>query len=253
MTDQNPFSVPDDQNLQPAGNAAGRTVEAGQGIEWLKEGWQLFLKNPGMWIAIAVIVIVIFVVLGLIPLLGHLAANLITPIIAAGLLIGCRALAQGEELKIDHVFAGFKQNTGNLIVLGVLALVGGVLVAIVTFLIVGGGAMSGAMLGNGRGVGMAAGGLLLGMLVMLALMVPLMMALWFAPALVVFRNAAPVDALKLSFNACMKNMVPFLVYGVVMLVLTVVAAIPVGLGFILLLPVTAGSLYASYVDIFERA
>ncbi len=46
---------------------------------------------------------------------------------------------------------------------------------------------------------------------------------------------------------------PFLVYGVLMFVLAVVAAIPLGLGFILLLPVAAGSLYASYVDIFERA
>jgi uncharacterized membrane protein len=253
MTEQNPFSVPDNQNLQPAGTAAGRTVEAGQGIEWLKEGWQLFVRNPGVWIAIAVIVIVIFLVLGFIPLLGHLVANLIAPVIAAGLLAGSRALAQGEELRIEHVFAGFKQNTGSLIVLGVLALVGGLLIAFVSFLIVGGGAMSGAMVGDGRGMGMAAGSLILGVLVMLALMVPLMMALWFAPALVMFRNTAPVEALKLSFNACLKNIMPFLVYGVVMFVLSVVAAIPLGLGFILLLPVAAGSLYASYVDIFERA
>ncbi len=154
MTEQNPFSVPDNQNLQPAGNPAGRTVEAGQGIEWLKEGWQLFVRNPGVWIAIAVIVIIIFVVLGFIPLLGQLAANLIAPVITAGLLIGCRALAQGEELKIEHLFAGFKQNTGNLILLGVLALVATAHRHRVVP-IVGGSAATGAMIGDGRGMGMA--------------------------------------------------------------------------------------------------
>lgn len=249
MTEQNPIQLPESQEPQ----YGGRKVDAGQGIEWLKEGWQVFLKNPGVWIAISVIALIIFVVLGFIPLLGQLAANLLAPVISAGLLIGCRALVQGEELKIEHLFAGFQQQTGNLVLLGVLALAASVVIGIVSFAIVGGSAATGAIVGNSAGAGMALGGFMLAMLVVLALAAPLAMAMWFAPALVVFRNRPPIEAIKASFNACLTNLVPFLVYGVLLFVLAIVAALPLGLGFILLLPVAAGSVYAAYVDIFERA
>jgi uncharacterized membrane protein len=115
----------------------------------------------------------------------------------------------------------------------------------------GGGSLAGGMMmGRPAGYGMALGGMLLAMLLALALSVPLFMAIWFAPALVVFNNMQPVQALKASFNACLKNMVPFLVYGLITMVLCFFAALPVGLGFLVLGPVLSGSVYASYRDIF---
>jgi uncharacterized membrane protein len=77
------------------------------------------------------------------------------------------------------------------------------------------------------------------------------MAIWFAPPLVMFRNVAPLEAMKASFRVCLKNLMPFLVYGVVLLVLFVLAAIPFGLGFLVLIPVLIGAQYASYLDLFE--
>jgi uncharacterized membrane protein len=74
--------------------------------------------------------------------------------------------------------------------------------------------------------------------------------MWFAPALVFFNNMSPVEALKASFNACLKNTLPFLVYGLMVMVLLFFAALPVGLGFLVLIPVLAGSIYVSYRDIF---
>ena len=44
-------------------------------------------------------------------------------------------------------------------------------------------------------------GAILFLLTGLLLAIPLLMALWFAPPLVVFRNAEPIAALKASFNA----------------------------------------------------
>lgn len=249
MTEQNPIQIPETQEPQ----SGGRKVDAGQGIEWLKEGWQLFLRNPGVWIAISVIALIIFVVLGFIPLLGQLAANLLAPVFGAGLLVGCRALAQGEELKIEHLFAGFQQQTGSLVLLGVLAVVANVVIFIVSFAIFGGSAATGTIVGHAAGASMALGGFLLAVLVGLALTIPLAMALWFAPALVVFRNQPPIEAAKASFRACLANLLPFLVYGVLLFVIAIVAALPFGLGFIVLVPVAAGSVYAAYVDIFERA
>jgi uncharacterized membrane protein len=82
------------------------------------------------------------------------------------------------------------------------------------------------------------------------LLVPLLMAYWFAPALVVFDNMPALEAMKLSFAACWRNMAPFLVYGLVTFVLAMLAAIPFGLGFLVLVPTVTASFYASYRDVF---
>ena len=56
MSEQNPFIVPGGSSDQ-AGDSfdpSGRNVDVGRGLEWLKQGWQLFTRNPGMWIAMAI-------------------------------------------------------------------------------------------------------------------------------------------------------------------------------------------------------
>jgi hypothetical protein len=244
-----------DENITAGASAGfsleGRTVDSGRPIEWVKRGWAIFLKNPGIWIASVVIAGVLMIVLGMIPVLGQLAANFLSILFAAGLLLGCRSLAEGGELRIDHLFAGFKQNTGNLVMLGVFYMVGLIIIVGVTFLIAGGSVFSGALMGSTAGAGMAIGGMVLAALVALALFTPLAMAIWFAPPLVMFRNIAPLEAMKASFGVCMKNLMPFLVYGLILLVLCVLAAIPFGLGFLVLMPVLIGAQYASYVDLYE--
>ena len=167
------------------------------------------------------------------------------------ILLGCKSLTEGGDIAIDSLFAGFKQNTGNLIMVGVFYLVGVLIITALVFMIGGGAALTGGMIGHGPGMGMAVGGFLLAMLVMLVLLVPLAMAVWFAPALVVFHNVAPLDAMKASFSACLKNLVPFLVYGVILFVLCIIAMIPFGLGMLVMVPVMMGSVYASYVEIYE--
>ena len=60
----------------------------------------------------------------------------------------------------------------------------------------------------------------------------------------------PLAALKASFNACLKNSPPLLVYGLIVMLLVFFAVLPVGLGFLVLMPVLSGSAYVSYRDIF---
>ena len=92
--------------------------------------------------------------------------------------------------------------------------------------------------------------LAIAVLLMLALLLPLVMAIWFAPPLVVFHELGAVEAMKQSFAGCLKNMLPFLLYGVVLLVAGVVASIPLFLGWLVLGPVIAASVYTAYRDIY---
>jgi uncharacterized membrane protein len=94
--------------------------------------------------------------------------------------------------------------------------------------------------------------ILFGSLVTLLLMVPLLMFYWFAPALVMLNDMAPAAAMKASFRGCMRNVVPFLVYGIIMLLLSFVALIPLGLGLLVWMPLAVTSTYAAYRMIYTE-
>jgi hypothetical protein len=231
----------------------GRAVGAGQGWTWIADGFGLFKKAPGMWIALVIVLFVILVVLAFIPLLGAVATFLLMPLFVGGLMLGCQALQGGGELELNHLFAGFKTHTANLVVLGALAIGGWIIVILPVIAIVGAGAIFGAMRGDAAGVAAIGGSFLLAGLVAMALSIPIYMALWFAPALVVLRGLAPVAALKESFLGCLKNIIPFLIYGLVMLVLSMFATIPLLLGWLVLGPVATASVYVAYRDIYGDA
>lgn len=232
----------------------GRGVAAGRGWDWIAAGWELFKKQAGMWIALVLVAFVIFVVLAFIPFVGSIASIVLTPVFGAGIVIGCRAVEEGRPLEIGHLFAGFKAKLAPLASVGAIYLGAAIAIALVVGLATG-ASLFAMMSGHAPEAATPAAflTLLLAVLVMLALMLPVIMAIWFAPPLIVFHDKGAVDAMQESFTGCLRNIVPFLVYGVVMLALSLVASIPLGLGWLVLGPVLAASLYTSYKDIYLTA
>lgn len=228
-----------------------KSVAAGDGWIWIRGGFDLFRQNPVIWIVLFLIYLLIGMALSIVPAVGPIILNLLAPVFMAGFMLGCQALESGEELEINHLFAGFKHNTAQLITVGGIYLAGIITIVGLVFVTTGGTMLS--MSGNAPATPEAAGpGMLLAMLVALALLLPLIMAYWFAPILVTFQGLKAVDAMKLSFSACLKNLWPFTIYGVISMVLMVVAAIPLGLGLLVMIPTMTASLYVSYRDIFSE-
>ncbi|MGH8800101.1 MAG: BPSS1780 family membrane protein [Casimicrobiaceae bacterium] len=239
-----------------------RPVEAGRGAAWWSEAWRLFTPAAGVWIVIVIVAFILNIVLALIPLLGHVAGQLLFPIFAGGLMLGCRAIDRGEPLTVAHLFAGFGNRLGPLFIVGLIYTAIAVAIILVVFglLVVFFGAAIVGHLWHMQHLDPFAIGSILGdmlvtalviALIFLLLYLPLLMAVWFAPALVVLRGVDPLEAMRLSFNGSLRNVVPFLIYGLIGLGLAIVATIPLGLGWLVLGPVTITSLYASYCDIYE--
>lgn len=224
-------------------------VGTGRGIAWWSEGWSLFREATGLWIGIGVVLIIINVVLGMIPLVGQIATYLLIPVFGGGLMLGCYALDNGEGLSFGHLFAGFQNNFGQLALVGLLYMLGFVAIGIIIFAISGAGVAM-AMFKGGHGGGIALSTIMGGVLLGVALGIPLAMAMWFAPALVALHDVPAARAMKLSFQGCWRNMMPFLIYGIVFIVLAVIATIPVGLGWLVLVPTMVCSTYVSYKEIF---
>ncbi len=256
-TETNPYAAPK-APVADAVTAArgdfvpgGRARPAGRGWAWIAEGWALFKRQPGTWIGLAVVFGLIFIALAMIPLLGSLAAVVLAPVFGAGLVIGSRTIDEGGSLEIAHLFAGFRERFGTLASAGLIYLGASVAIALLVGLVTGAGIWG--LVGGGAdpaSIFGASATVLLAFLVMMALMLPVMMAIWFAPPLVVFHELGAGEAMKQSFVACLRNIVPFLVYGVILLLLSVLASLPFALGWLVLGPVMAGSLYTAYRDIF---
>ena len=256
----NPYAAPQ-SDVTPVyegteGEMTGpHTVPAGNGWQWIAGGWDHFKQNPLAWIGGIVVWILLMMALSFIPLLGPLAVNLLSPVIIAGFMLGAQAQREGDSFTVGHIFSGFNNNAGKLIVVGLLYLVGTFLIMLVVGLMVGGALFANmgqlqAAEQNPEAAMAMVGPMLLAMLVAMALMIPLLMAYWFAPALVAFEDLGAFEAMKLSFRACLKNMLPFLVYGLITLALMFVAMIPFGLGMLVLSPVMVAAIYVSYRDIF---
>ena len=230
----------------------GLSRPAGRGWSWIAQGWELFKRQPGMWIGIVLLGFVIFIAAAFIPVVGGLAMTLFGPVFAAGIMIGCKALDGGGELELGHLFAGFRERTGTLIGVGALYLAATLVVMLVVGLVMGVGMFT--MMGGGDPQAVAALGttMVLAMLVMFALLLPAVMAVWLAAPLVVFHGHGAVEAMKGSFSGCLKNILPFLLYGVVLFVLSILASLPLLLGWLVLGPVFGASIYTSYRDIYLK-
>lgn len=242
-----------------------RKLEASHGAAWWGESWRIFLAAPAIWVGMVVVFAVASTLLVFIPAIGGVLQSVLTPVFAGGIMLGCHALARGERLTIGHLFEGFQGGYfGPLLVLGLIwlaILVGLAVVAVAgAFMALGAGGISTLLtLGSDPQADyltlaplLLSAGLTFVVITMIALAVVMLaaMAYWFAPALVVLNGEPPVSALRKSFDASLQNFGAFLLYSVIYLGLAIVASIPVGLGWLVLGPMMAGSCYAGWRTIF---
>ena len=219
--------------MQPGhGPIEPRVVAAGAGATWWADGWRTFTAQIGAWIGIVILYIVISTLLSRVPYIGSAAQWLLTPVFVGGIMLGCNALDRGERLRVSHLFDGFKNaHFTSLLIVGVFnILLTAVAVVIAIAIIAASVGLSGMtnldqladdpwkMLGE---FGLVA---LLLLLLILVVVTVIAMANWFAPALIVLREARPLPAMLLSFSACLRNWVPLLVYGLIGIGIIVAAA-----------------------------
>lgn len=227
-----------------------KQVSAGNAWAWIVSGFHLFKANPAMWIILLVIYLAIMIPLSLLPVIGSVVTTLLAPVFAAGMMWGCQALMRNQDLEINHLFEGFKKNTAQLIAVGGIYMMSLLVVAVFVVLALDKETIE--LLVQGKDLSPEqASEMMLPILVALLFVMPIMMAYWYAPVLAGLHNLSAVDAMKISFMACLKNMLPFLLYGLIFMVLLIVAIIPFGLGLLVAVPVMMTSLYTSYADIFS--
>lgn len=250
------------------------------GYRWFSEGIKLFIRQPWPWLALVGVTTLVLLVLSLLPLLGLIAVFMVFPGIAAGFLFASRDALAGQPITFNHLLTGFKTAPRPLLAVGGLAFAGIFLGMLVFALgwheefmrLVN---LARSQTSDQAAVLLAMRELLIPSLLMFSVLLLMAMATWFAPALVIFKQASPRDALRLSFKAQLKNIWPFLVFGLLMLALDAVSSFTLRMlvaalqaiagaqiaGFVAMLisfpllcaflAITFASAYISYADIFE--
>jgi hypothetical protein len=241
-----------------------RRATSGQAVSWWSAAFAwLFADVTGLfvWIAMELCVLVATTAVQAAPLLGWIGSVFLGILLQAGLMAAARRTAQEGATRFEDLFGGFGPRAGELLLLGLLTLLafaawlGIMLVAGAgTLFSTLGGAWSGSSLTLDTLPSLDTWLALLGVLMTgLLLLVPIGMAFWLAPALVVLDGVRALDAVRLSFLACWRNPLSLLVYGLLLFALAIAALLPLGLGFLILLPLMTLAKYACYRDVFGAA
>ena len=153
---------------------------------------------------------------------------------------------------MDHLFAGLRVHAAHLALVGCFYLLGTVVAGVLPALL-GGLLLTGLFyteLHSLSWLAVALGSAAFATAIIITIMTIMITALWFATPLVALKDTPPLDAMKMSLAACFNNLGAFVVLGVLIYVLIWVALLPLGLGMLVLVPVLAGTLHASFLDVF---
>jgi uncharacterized membrane protein len=231
----------------------GRSVPIGNGVQWMTKAFQLFFQAPGKWIVVCLILIVISFVSSFVPL-GSLAMTVFWPVIGGGVLYAIHQQRTQGSFEIGAIFSGFGPRLGQLAIVGVILLLTFPLAMVVFAVFLGADiARMITMGGDGMDPLLFEGMFLraiLASLVYLLLAIPIIAATYLAPALVMLHGIRAVDAAKMSFIGLIKNILPGLLFGIVMSFVVLISMLPLMLGLLVTLPVAMIATYTMYRDIF---
>ena len=201
--------------------AEPRKVGMAAGSRWLLHAWIIFKARWAMCLGMAFVMGLITSVLGEIPYVGWLS-GLLNLLFVGGLMLSCDALVEGDELEFEYLFSGFKFKLKELLICSVImfGLVLLLLTVLILLILMGSSMDSDTLFNmfnipdsiNARDVLV----LLIFFLLFMVLLLPVMMMTWFAPALICLHDIKAWDAMKMSLQACLRNVMPFLVYSLVM-------------------------------------
>lgn len=224
-----------------------KSVPAGSSMAWIGESFRLFSASPGQWILCMILLFVISLVLNMIPIVGSIVGGLLTYVWVGGIIMGCKDLDDGQNFSVDTLFKCFRYKLAPLVGLSVLLYIISIAISFVAL----GPAFMTMLSGNEEAIsGMDYTQVFSYGLFGFLLFIPLMMATWLATPLIVLEDKPVFEALKLSFVGSLKSLVACILYGIAIIALLILGAIPLLLGLLIVVPMLYGSCYAAYKDIF---
>lgn len=253
-----------------------RLLPANRGAFWIAAGFNLYRRNPPLLTMLTLGYLLLVVAFGQFQPVGPFLLPLLLPTCTALIANGCRALDRSLPVLPGSLGFGLRQQSGGLLRLGGLHLVGTLVILALDALLQGNdpslvfGSQDEAV-ATADAIGEAE--LLWHMLRLLLVALPVLLAFWFAPLLTAWEGIPAAKSLFFSLVAVWRNWRAFLVYalsailvgvilpGLLLLLASLVSkplveVISIALRMLLLMvfaPVLMTGIYLSYRDVFAPA
>lgn len=213
-------------------------VPAKRGLEWVKLGIRIFVRQPMAMMGLFVTFMTAFALLSFLQLLGNLATLVLLPAVTMGYMVATHEALSGRFPMPTLLLAAFRagrQRLRQMLILGGLYAVGFVCIISLSALIDGGQFAKLYLLGSQTEKdALSRPEVITAIYFTFALYLPMSLAFWHAPALIHWHGLSAVKSLFFSFVACMRNFRAFVVYGIAWFLITSAAGVLVSLLGILL-------------------
>ena len=184
-------------------------------VTWIRDGWQLFKHAPGKLFVMLLFIIFVTIVFSKVPLFS--IPKLFFPLFVGGIMTACNQLFEGKKIAFGDLLTGLYANPEQLFVIGLFYMLASMCLDYLLHFMIADIVISHAL---------PLGGKVHLRVIEFLLYLPVVMACFFAPALIVHNNVKAFKALKTSFFALLRNLIPFLLYALILLVLVVISLVP---------------------------
>jgi hypothetical protein len=204
-------------------------VKARTGAHWVKRGIQTFVKQPLAMAGLFFMFMALMSLISMIPVLGLPLAMMLIPATTLGLMSATREAEQGKfpmPLILLSAFRADPRSSRAMLTLG-LIYAGGFLLAMSAAYLVDGGGFASLYLGGSSPSPelLQSAEFQTAMWVFIGLHLPLSLMVWHAPALVFWHGLSPAKSLFFSLIACLRNFWAFALFGVLWLLVMVLAVL----------------------------
>jgi uncharacterized membrane protein len=219
-----------------------RAVPPAAALRWFAEGMRLWKRAPAVFAGLALVLLLVSLAAEPIPFAGFVAANVVAPLLATGLLFASLAADRGERPQLRHLIAVFAAPAG------VQATI--IAAAIVVFLAEAYAAWEVADVNVFMPLPAASPLDMSAILAVYAAGIVASLPVTFVPFAALFDGERMSRAFALSAQAFMLNIPALAVFAAISFALLMVGLVTMGIGLVLVLPLIAASSYAAWKDIF---
>ena len=240
MSDPSPLPGPPPAPL-PA-HLHPRVVPWRHALAWYEEAMRLFKRAPATWMGLAVLTLASELGLKALPGAAALASEIVTPLVACGLVYAAAAADRRTSPTLGLALAAFRAGASAIVAIVAADLFVFAAQAAAAWWIADVNLLSPAGTLSDLSAAAILGIQTTGVLAALPVT--------FVPFHVLFERVPPGAAFAASWNAFAQNVLPLLAYAAASLLLVAFSALTLGLGFVLALPLWAASSYAAWKDVF---
>jgi len=182
--------------------------------DYINKGFDIFKKDPGIFIGFTLVYLVISIVLGIIPIVGSIATMAISVPLSAGFFIMANKIDKNES----HTFGDFFKGFDFFLPLFLIGFVGGIITMLCLLLLI----LPGIYIG---------------------------VCYLFAAMFAVFYKNEFWDALETSRKVISKNWWSFFGFIIVLGLINLLGLLCLGIGILVTAPATSCAMYAAFEDI----